>query len=285
MMYDKILIGYDESEYSMAAVKEVAAWISRHGGDASLIHGVYFDEEEFGIRPSLLEERVLKGEGACYRAQVVAADFGIPMDAVVREGDPPDVIVDSAIKNNADLIALGTYGRKGLSRMIIGSVTAKVIAGAPCDVLVVKRPCGDCTGKYEKILVAFDGSPSSSNALKTACDLARSDSAEVTALYVVPLYQEMVNFFKTDGINKMLVKEANKILDQAKAIGSESGIEVNIQLDEGHPAEKLVNTANLNHSDLIVMGSYGWHGINKSLIGSTAERVVMLADGPVLVAR
>lgn len=285
MMYDKILIGFDESEYSMAAVKEVAAWIKKHGGEARLVHGVYFDEEEFGIKPNLLKERIDKGESACYRAQTIAAEFGIPMESVVKEGEPPEVIVNTAIQDKADLIALGTHGRKGISRMLIGSVTAKVVAEAPCDVLIVRRSCEKCSGKYENILVAFDGSESSSKALKKACELAKTDTAKVTAIYVIPQYQEMINFFKTEGINKVIKEEANKILDQARAIGNEAGIEVATSLEEGSPSERLVQYVKDNKIDLVVMGSYGWNGINKSIIGSTAERVIMLTEGPVLVAR
>lgn len=285
MKYDKILIGFDESRYSMAAVKEVAAWLKMHGGGASIVHGVYFDGEVPETRPSFLRERFHKGEGACYRAQVVAADFGIPMDAAVKEGEPADIIVDTAIENNTDLIALGTYGGKEISRKIMGSVTAKVIAGSPCDVLVVKCSRDDCTGKYEKILVAFDGSPSSRNALKTACAVAKSDGAHVTAFYVIPDYQEMVNLFRTEGINKILIKEAKKILDQAQAIGNEAGVEVDILLDQGYPAGRLTEAANNNNADLIIMGCFGWNEINRTLIGSTAERVIMLAEQPVLVAR
>lgn len=285
MKYDKILIGYDDSKYSVYAVKEAAAWITRHGGEANLVHGVYFNEEEFGIRPEMLRDRMAHGIGSCDRARNIAAEFGITMDAVVKEGDPSDVIVETAVKNDTDLIVLGTYGRKGLGRMIIGSVTAKVIADSPCDVLVVKSACGGCSGRYANILVAYDGSPSSNHALKIACDMAISDGGKVTAHYVIPHYQEMLNFFKTEGISKILIKEAKKILDQAVAIGKEMGVTVDIQLAEGQPAEKLVNSANANGIDLVVMGSYGWHGINKTIIGSTAERVIMLAERPVLVAR
>lgn len=285
MKYDKILIGFDESDNSITAVKEIAAWMKRHGGNASLIHSVYLDEEDLNTKPTLLNEKLLQGEGACYRAQVVAADLGVPMDAVVKEGEPADIIVDTAITNNTDLIALGINGKNGQNIMNNGNILSRVIAGSPCDVLVFKRPCCDCTGKYEKILVAFDGSPSSINALKTACALAKSDGARITAFYVIPHYEELINFFRTEDLNEILIKEAKKILDQAQSIGAEAGVEVEILLDQGYPAECLEDTANKSKADLIVIGCFGWNGIKKTLIGSTAEKIIMLAEHPVLIAR
>lgn len=284
-MYDKIIIGYDDSEYSMAAVKEVAAWLSRHGGTAELVHGVYFDEEEFSYSPNLLKDRVKDGTEVCTHARDIAADFGITLEMNVKEGDPHDVIVKAAQEGVADLIALGTYGRRGISRIIIGSVTAKVIVDSPCDVLVVKRPCGDCAGKYATVLVPFDASPSSRKALDKACDLAKLDQAEVTVLYIIPRYEEMINFFKTESVQNVLNQEAQKILDQAQEAAAARGVAIKTMIEDGNPAEKIVNAATREKLDLIVMGSYGWRGINKTIIGSTAERVIMEADRPVLITR
>ncbi len=284
-MYEKVLIGYDDSKYSMAAVKEVAAWLKRHGGKADLVHGVYFDEEEFCSKPEMLRQRINDGKDACTKAMEVAADFGVPMEIKVKEGDPPHVICNTALEQGADLIALGTHGRRGISRMIMGSVTAKVIADSPCDVLVVKKPCDKCSGKYEKILVPFDSSPSSKMALNTACSLAKLDQSEITVCYVIPRYEEMINFLKTESIQKVLNEEAEKILDQARKIAAAFGVTIKGVIDNGSPSENIVASAAKEGIDLIVMGSYGWSGINKSIIGSTAERVIMSAETPVLVTR
>ena len=95
-MYEKIIIGYDDSAYSLAAVREVVAWINRHSGTAEIVHGFYFDEEEFGIKPDLLKLRAEEGKKACLRAQEMAAGLGVAMDFSIREGDPHDVIVHTA---------------------------------------------------------------------------------------------------------------------------------------------------------------------------------------------
>ena len=284
-MYEKIIIGYDDSPSSLAAVREVVAWINRHGGNAEIVHGFYFDEEEFGIKPDLLIVRATDGKKSCLRAQEMAAGLGVTMDFSVREGDPPDVIINTAVEKGAGLIVLGTYGRRGIKRLLMGSVTAKVILDAPCDVLVVKNPCGECSGRYSRILVPFDGSPLSRKALDTACRLSKLDRSQVTALYVIPRYEEMMDFLKTDGVKNSLYNEAQNIMDVAREWADGQSVVIRTVIKEGSAADKTVESTEHKETDLIVMGSHGWRGIDKSIMGSTTERVIMAAPCPVLVTR
>jgi len=285
-MYDNILVGFDNSEYSKAALNEVKAWVKAHGGKAVLVHAVYFDEEEFGIAPVMLEKRIEMGKKVCYQERETAlAGDGLDIETVVCEGEPHDVILDVAKAKGCDLIAMGTHGRKGLKRLLMGSVTTSVVVDSPSDVLIVKRPCGGCDGKYHSILVPFDGSEFSKKALERACGLSAQDGSTVTVLYVIPRYEEMVEFLRTSSIRKSLFDEAEKILGQAKALASANGVTVITESQEGNAAEKAVEVAGMLKCDLIVMGGYGWRGVNKAIIGSTTERVIMSARCPVLIVR
>ncbi len=285
-MYKKILVAFDGSEFSKAALIEASNWIKRHGGQVMLVHAVYFDGEEFGIAPEQLEKRMELGKRACYQEkEKILSEFGIKVESLICEGEPPDVIADIAREKQVDLIATGTYGRKGLKRFLMGSVTSEIIVNAPCDVMVVKKPCTRCTGRYGSILVPFDGSRFSKKALERACRLSKIDSSEITALYVIPRYEEMIGFLRTDSIKESMSMEAQKILDEAKKIAYANGVSIGMTIQEGHAADKITETSNVLHSDLIVMGSCGWRGVDKAIMGSTAERVIMNAACPVLVAR
>jgi nucleotide-binding universal stress UspA family protein len=285
-MYETIVVGFDESNSSKAALTEAAHWIKRHGGKIILVHAVYFDEEEFGIAPDQLEKRLKVGEKVCVQTKkMLTSEWGIEVQSLLCEGDPPTVIMDIANGKKADLIVLGTYGRKGLNRLLMGSVTSQVIVNSPTDVLVVKKPCTECTGTYRSILVAFDGSEFSRKALKRACDLSKIDGAEITALYVIPRYEEMVEFFRTGSIQKSLYREGQKIIDRAKELASEEGISIKTIIEEGHAGDKIIETAGRQGNDLIVMGTCGWRGLNKAIMGSSTERVVIHATSPILVVR
>lgn len=285
-MYENIVVAFDGSDYSKAALLEASNWLKRHGGSAVLVHAVFFDEEEFGAITEQIEKRMTFGKRICYQAnEDVFASLGIKLESIICEGNPPDAIVDIATAKKSDLIAIGTHGRKGIKRLLMGSVTSRVIASAPCDVLVVKKPCTVCKGTYESMLVPFDGSGFSKKALSRACALAGSDGGAVTVLYVMPRYEEMIGFMRTESIEQSLRQEAQKIIDSAKGIAGAEGITVNAVIEDGYPSDSIINSAIDLKADLIIMGSYGWKGINKAIMGSTTERVIMDAPCPVLAVR
>ena len=287
-MYKSIVVGYDESESSKAALNEASLRVKRLGGTLLLVHAVYFDKEEFAILPSQMEKRFEFGTRVCLDAKKSIQDeFGLDGNAesIICEGEPPEVIVDTAQGKKADLIALGTYGRKGLKRLLMGSVTSQVILNAPCDVLVVKRPRTKSAGAYTSLLVPFDGSESSKKALQRACELAKADNAELSVLYVIPRYEEMMDFFKTETVKKSLYQEAEKIMDGAKKIAGAQGMSIKAVVQEGHAADKIVEIAGKFKNDLIVAGTHGWTGVNKAILGSTAERIIANAACPVLIVK
>jgi nucleotide-binding universal stress UspA family protein len=287
-MYANIVVGYDESASSKAALKESSLWIKKHGGRLTLVHAVFFDEEEFAILPSQMETRFEVGAHVCRTAKQDLQDqLGLngSVESYVCQGEPPVVLIDTAEGKKADLIALGTYGRKGLKRLLMGSVTAQVILNSPCDVLVVKRPCSACTGNYTSLLVPFDGSAYSKKALERAAELARQEGAHLTALYVIPRYEEMVEFFRTESIQKSLRQEAEKVIAEARRIAQEKGVAAATEIRDGHAVDEINRTAGAREADLIVMGTHGWRGVNKAIMGSTTTGVLTDATIPVLVVK
>jgi nucleotide-binding universal stress UspA family protein len=287
-MYNTIVVGYDESESSKAALKEASLRVKDRNGKLYLVHAVYFDQEEFAILPSQMEKRFEMGTHVCKTAKLdLQAQFGMngSVESFVCEGEPHDVLIDIAQGKKADLIALGTYGRKGLKRLLMGSVTSQVILNAPCDVLVVKRPCSECTGSYQSLLVPYDGSEFSKKALRRACELAKEDGGQVTVLYVIPRYEEMMEFYRSDSIKKSLHAEADKILGEATKIAAALGISIRTEVREGHASDEIVAAAQKLENDLIAMGTYGWKGVNNVIMGSTTNRVISNASCPVLVVK
>jgi nucleotide-binding universal stress UspA family protein len=287
-MYSTIVVGYDESESSKAALKEASLRVKEKNGNLYLVHAVYFDQEEFAILPAQMEKRFEMGTHVCKMAKLdLQAQFGMngSVESFVCEGEPPEVLTDIARGKNADLIALGTYGRKGLKRLLMGSVTSQVILNAPCDVLVVKRPCSECTGSYHSLLVPFDGSESSRKALARAAEMAKEDNGQVTVLYVIPRYEEMMEFYRSDSIKKSLRAEAEKVVGEARKIATGLGIDVRTEIREGHASDEIVAAADKLENDLIAMGTYGWKGVNHAIMGSTTNRVISHAACPVLVVK
>ncbi|MFA6053955.1 MAG: universal stress protein [Thermodesulfovibrionales bacterium] len=287
-MYKNIVIAYDDSEFSKAALMESSCWIKRHGGKAILVHSIFFDEEEFAVSLNQRSKRFELGEKICYQVREhVSTEFGLngSLESIVCEGEPHDVLMNVAAARNADLIAIGTHGRKGLKKLFLGSVTGRVLSSSPCDVLVVKNKLGKCTGNFESVLLSFDGSEFSRKALVRACELAKLEGSRITAVYVIPRYEEMIEFFATSLIHENLQHDAENIMEKAKTIAREHDVVINTEVASGDEAEEIVATAKRLNSDLIIRVTHGWSGINRAIMGSIAERVFINAPCPVLVVK
>lgn len=285
-MYKTILVGIDDSDFSQAALIEAANRVRLHGGRLILAHAVYFDEEEFSIAHGQHERRIEAGKELCAKkSRMLKSEFKIDSETLVREGEPHDVIANAAAENKADLVVMGTHGRRGLKRLIMGSVTSAVISNAPCDTLIVKKPCDECTGRYKSILAAFDGSKSAQKALGRACELAKLDNAMLNVLYVIPRYEEMVEFFKTESIKESLFASARNIMESAASAAASYGVRIETSIREGNAVDGIMIEAESRQTDLIVMGTYGFQGVSRAIMGSSTERVIMNADCPVLAVR
>jgi len=286
VVYRNLLVPYDDSEFSRAALLEAAHWTRRHQGTLTILHAVFFDTEEFGIAPEMREKRLRKGQEFCSAAKArLETELGIEATVQYREGDPPEEVLAAAEGTGVDLIVMGTHGRRGISRMLMGSVTSHVVLHSGVDVLVVKKPCSTCRGVYSSILVPFDGSAQSKRSLERACALAKQDAATVTVMYVIPRYEEMLDFMRTPMIEKSLRGEAERILGEGKALGQTLGIAAETLIAEGHGGDEIARSVAKDGHDLVVMGTSGWRGMDKALLGSTAERVIRDAPCPVLVVK
>lgn len=122
-------------------------------------------------------------------------------------------------------------------------------------------------------------------ALFQACRMAHIDGSSVTVLYVIPRYEEMIGFLMTSSMKSSLMKEAEKITAAASDLALANGVRPKVLIGDGDIGSKIAETADREKNDLIVMGSYGWSGVNKAIIGGNTERVIMYANCPILVVR
>ena len=285
-MYDNILVAYDDSEFSKAALSAASCWIGRNGGTLFLVHAVHLNEEEFISAHEQREKRFQLGNEICYRTkESVSSRLGKEVESLICEGEPHEVIADIASQKKADLIAIGTHGRKGLKKLFMGSVTSRVIVLSPCDVLVVKKSLSETPEKFKSILLRFDGSEFSKRALQRACAIAKIEGAEITALYAATCCEGMETFLATGLIKENLMREAQKIAGEAKKMAMDQGVSIKTEMLEGDAADAIINAANRLGSDLIIGGTHAWRGIDKAIVGSIMESIIVNASCPVLVVK
>jgi nucleotide-binding universal stress UspA family protein len=139
-LFEKILIATDGSEKNRAAVEE-ALEIGRVCG--STVFAAY--ETDIGAFESASADvvigdtwTVIQREAAAAIDRVRTMADGVHLETVILEGKPAAEIVRFATENGIDLIVIGTQGKRGLERLLLGSVAEQVIRSAPCKVLVVK---------------------------------------------------------------------------------------------------------------------------------------------------
>lgn len=140
---------------------------------------------------------------------------------------------------------------------------------------------------YQKILIATDGSENTQRAISYGIEIAKLSGAAVHALYVVntsPLISDSWTVGK-ESIYEIIRSEGEKAVSEVKKIGEASGVEVREVVLDGYPSNEIIDFAENNDIDLIVMGTLGKTGLDRLLIGSVAEKVVRGSKVPVMVVR
>ena len=147
---------------------------------------------------------------------------------------------------------------------------------------------------FSKVLVAIDGSEASLDAANYAIDVAKKYNAHLNALTVIDLSKPRyltASFIAapTYGLRELkeLKQSAQKWLDKVNALAAENNIRLTSQIveDSVSPANSIINYAENEHIDLIVVGTRGRSSFKRLLLGSVASKVVTYASCPVMVVK
>jgi nucleotide-binding universal stress UspA family protein len=136
--WGKVLVATDGSVRSAIAVDHAINFAKSYGGELMILSVVDMPDELYGEAPGLVEDLGRKARSYVDAAGTKAEAEGIKAETFVQEAEAFRAIIDIAEEKKADTIVMGSHGRTGLRRLLMGSVTEKVIGHAPCPVLVVK---------------------------------------------------------------------------------------------------------------------------------------------------
>ena len=195
-------------------------------------------------------------------------------------------ILDYAGEWDADLIVMGTRGRRGPSHLLLGSVAEEVVSHARCAVLTMHD--GESASPIEaveNILVPVDFSEHSRRSLRVARELAKRWGAEIQVLHVVEDIVHPSYFGQTMDVTKELVTRATDALAElVDEVLGDDGSRQSVVV--GHRAvPKILEFVRHNGSDLVVLATHGLGGVEEFLFGSTAKRVVQASPVPVLALK
>jgi nucleotide-binding universal stress UspA family protein len=224
---------------------------------------------------------------------LTAYDLGdVPLERhIVRGEAPDDAVLDYTDEVGADLLVLGTHGRRGLKRLVLGSVAEDILRKAPCPALAAcKREDEDAApAPPEDILLPLDLSEHSRTALPAARALASTYGARLHLIYVVedvplpPAYGVPPTASPSPPTN--VEAHAEQALEQISPQMEDLDVETETHLGAGLVVPELLRVVEEEGIDLIVMASHGRSGLARVLMGSVTEEVLRKASCPVFVVR
>lgn len=266
---EKILLATDRSAFSEGAVREAISFAKMCSSRLTVMTVLESNPEYETIGSKFFEAEEKEAQEHLEAVKARALKEGVNCDTALLENDEPDrAIVDLAAQKKADMIVIGRRGRKGLAKLLIGEVASKVIAHAPCKVLVVPRAA---VIGYKNILVATDGSTHANAALTEAIAIAKRCGSHLIALSAMRDESER--------------EEAGNNSGKAVEMARKEGVSAEGVTPMGRSYDVIVETAGGRGVDLIVMGTYGKTGVKKLLMGSSTEKVIRTAGCAVLVVK
>jgi nucleotide-binding universal stress UspA family protein len=221
-----------------------------------------------------------------------AQPLGVPVSPNIVEGRVVAELLGRARAWPADMIVMGTHGRGGFERWVLGSVTEKVLRQAPCPVLTVPPPATGVHPQgavlFRRIVCPVDFSAASLAALRHALKLAEESAAEITVVHVVEWLAEeepgaKIAGFDVPEFRRYLEKDARERLSRLVPADARDWCEPREEVLGGRPWREILRLADERSADLVVMGVRGRNAIDLALFGSTTHHVVRGARCPVLV--
>ncbi len=211
---------------------------------------------------------------------------GFETRTCVDEGSAWQVVESVLEKNKIDLIVLGTRGRTGIGKLVLGSQAEEILRRAPCPVLTVGPNSQLMTGKegeLDEVLFSTDFSPASQAAAPYAVSMALTLQAHLNLLHVVeePKVGALVR-------PEEVISSSERLLRSLVPDGAQFWREPRFIAERGASAEKILEVAERVHADLIVLGvrkPAGMVGAATHLGIGVAHKVVSAARCPVLTAR
>lgn len=289
-----ILCPVDFSEFSRHALDHASAIAHWYGARLVVLHvvsntplmGLPALEFDDSTRAAVTDELTRFTQGL---ARDVAVD--------VRAQDAPDIheaILAQAASIGVDLLVLGSHGRSGFKRWLLGSVTEKLIRRAACAVMIVPPRAPDVAPdspvRFGHIVCPVDFSAGSLLALEHALRMAEESDAQLTVLHVIEVPPELREHefpydFDVDKIRA--AAEAGALRRLRALIPDEARVYCTVQtaVREGAAFREILKVAGERQADLLVMGLQGRGAIDLMVFGSNTARVTRGAACPVLIVR
>ncbi|GAB5535039.1 MAG: universal stress protein [Rubricoccaceae bacterium] len=302
----RILFPTDYSRCAEGAYRHAAYLADRFSATLHVLHVAGADPDDASSIP-------IGGAGTGHLTITMAdvyEDLGLPapepepdydllelveiVETEVDASPPAEAILDAIHDDEIDLVVMGTHGRTGWRRGVLGSVTEAVLRRAPCPVLTVRpldAEVSDRAWPPSRVLLAVDPAfdsdpdapPTVAPAMRWAAQLAAAYRASLDLLYVTP--PTPLTSFGSDRATQERTRLRSALGRLGTALCDEVNTDLRVDVDVrvGAPADTIRTVAAENGTHLVVAGTHGWQGVKRAVLGSVAESVLRTAECPVLI--
>jgi nucleotide-binding universal stress UspA family protein len=289
-----IVVGCDLSEHSDQALARAIGVAELHQSLVVLVHAQADDAQIADVDNEMLKQlgevsaavRVEEARQLADRLTMIQ-NRGLRTEIISRIGPPAEVLSNAALEHGAELIVVGTQGRTGISRFLLGSVATETIRHAPCDVLVCRGPSPQLP--FQRPLVATDFSPAATKALAHAAQLTSPGAPiEVIHAWQLPAGSWGATLlgqarFPWNTVRDAVLSGAKAQADKIAKNAADLGHPIHVELVQGPPTSVITNAAERGGHDLIAVGAHGHRGVRRLLLGSVAESTIRHSPCSVLV--
>ncbi|MCA9872745.1 MAG: universal stress protein [Anaerolineales bacterium] len=285
MLFKKILVPLDGSTLAEMALEPALALAQAAKGEVILLSVLPAQESMdvpyygFEVTPMPADVAMLQDSQLDYRNRLVSyldsvyasrAGSGVAMRTMVTEGNAAGCVLETAVSEHANLIVMGTHGRSGMSRWLLGSVTEKVLHHAGCPVLAVRGPAA-----INNILVLVDPALLAVQALDPGFALAGALQAQLHLL--------LVDSHATGDVEEVFRQEEGYLEDLCERYAIKQRPETAVRF--GKPEEVIAAYSEEQSIDLIVLTDHDRSGFRRWLSGSLFEKVLHKTSGSLLLVR
>lgn len=267
-LFSRLLLATEHSEFDTGAETMAFALAQRCQLPLATVLPLVSNPEYESLAPQIAARAEQEAAVKIAQLREQAAAAGVRIDLCVRRGEEPyQEIVDEAKAQGSDMIIIRRRGKRGfLANLLVGEMVSKVVAHAPCHVLIVPR---EARMWSQRVLVAAEPTAQGRQIVEIAIAIASQCGLPLQLVSVIPAQglHPQTDAFIADSVN------------QAQLGGVVAQGEVRV----GKPFTEILASRAASQSDLIVIGSRGDSRIGRALVGGVAQKVMGLSEHPVLV--
>src|SRR5262245_9494937 len=284
--FERILCPVDFFPASLRAYDFVLKLAANYGAAVDVLHVVApLVPTPYGAPVSLPDvtmKLVTESKRQLKKLKARAEKANVNVQAEVRTGEI-ELEIQRAIKSEkADLLVMGTHGRRGFERWILGSVTERLLRRSTVPLLAISAPKQDreAPPAIRTILVTTDFSEGTSEAVAYAFSVAQECRSRITLLHVI---NDLTMADVDSKLRSPLIVGVRKQLEDLVPEGARAWCDVTTRVETGTPYRRILRILDQEKVGLLVMNIHGKGMLDRALLGSTAERVVRAAECPVML--